>query len=317
MKGHVFDGHCDVLFRLWEKGDAQLFFTSAEELHCSFQRLKKGQVKVQTMAIFVPPEVPQAQKLTEALRMIDIFHHHILRSAKGVRLIKDRETLERVEQDDALFVILSMEGAEPIGDNLLFLRTFYELGVRSMGLTWNHRNMVADGVGEPNPGGLSQFGIEVVEEMNRLKMAIDISHLAEPAFWDVISRSRQPVMASHCNARKLYEHRRNLTDEQLKAIFEMKGLVGINFVPYFLGGDDSVSIESVLYQIDHMVSLGGEDYIGFGSDFDGIDSTVQGLEHSGKWPRLIETCQKHFSADFLDKILFTNWKNYYLRVWSN
>jgi len=318
MGWSIFDSHCDVLFRLWEKNDVSLFFKADNDLHCSYDRLRKGSVKVQTFAIFVPPDVPWAQKTAEALRMIDMVHHFILKQEKNIHLIKPSDQWPDINpNDDALYILLALEGADPIGDDLSLLRIFYELGVGSVGLTWNQRNLVADGVGERNPAGLSRFGVELVREMNRLRMAIDISHLAEPAFWDVLSLSEQPVMASHCNAQRLCQHPRNLTDDQIKALFDMKGMIGINFVPHFLDQHGQAGLDTVIHHIDHLLTLGGEDYIGFGSDFDGTPYMIDPLPHSGYWWRLVERFQSYFSNDVLDKLLFLNWQNYYLRLWNN
>lgn len=310
----IFDGHCDVLYRLWQEKDPSLFFQKESKLHCSYERLRQGSVKVQTLAVFVPEHVPSAQKATEALKMITILHHHLLRKGKNISLIRPDSPWPNMKDDGHLYVLLTLEGAEPIGDDLGLLHLYYELGVSGMGLTWNQRNLVADGIGEPRPGGLSRFGSEVVKEMNRLKMAIDVSHLAEPAFWDVLELSSQPVMASHSNARRLCPHPRNLTDEQLVALFEQGGIVGINFVPFFLEKDREADLNSILRHIDHLLSLGGADHIGFGSDFDGTDSLAVPLYHSGHWWRLVEECAKQFTEPFVEKLFFTNWQNYYLRL---
>jgi len=238
-----------------------------------------------------------------------------LREEKNIALIRPDTPWPHIEDDDGrLYVLLTLEGAESIGDDLTLLHLFYELGVSALGLTWNQRNLVADGVGEPRPGGLSRFGREVVQELNRLKMAIDVSHLAEPAFWDVLELSEQPVMASHANAKKLCSHPRNLSDEQLVAIFEQKGMVGINFVSFFLEQGKKADMDSILRHLDHMLHLGGENHIGFGSDFDGTDALASPLFHSGHWGRLVEECAKRFGDDLVEKLFFANWQNYYLRI---
>src|SRR5690625_1470724 len=134
----IFDGHCDVLLKLYEKNQPGLFFTSTDELHSSFQHLNKGYVHVQTMAIFVPPHIPQSQKYYSALQMIDILYEQIL-DHPHIRLITDLEQLKQMQQDDEeqLYILLSLEGADPLCGDLTSLRTLYRLGVRSVGLTWN------------------------------------------------------------------------------------------------------------------------------------------------------------------------------------
>ncbi|WP_051541388.1 dipeptidase [Caldalkalibacillus mannanilyticus] len=316
---HLFDGHCDVLYQMWRKKNYSLFFQKTKELHCSFERLQHGGVKVQTMAIFVPPETPKEIRHFAALEMLDIFHHEILPKNPHIELITDLSVLEKTKRtpdDQKLYVLLAIEGAEPLQGSLTYLRTFYRLGVRSVGFTWNYRNEAGDGVRERHPAGLSNFGFELIEEMNRLHMAIDVSHLAEPGFWDCIGHSRLPVMASHCNAKELCNHPRNLTKDQLKAIFQTKGIVGITFVPYFLSSQKEVTITNVLHHLEYMLALGGEDLVGFGSDFDGIDETVVGLEHSGNIINLRNECLKRYSEEVVNKIFFKNWRNYYHRLWA-
>jgi membrane dipeptidase len=312
----IFDGHCDVLYKLWLGQEHTLFLNGTEQLHSSFHRLKEGRVKIQTMAVFVPPDLPKELKLNAALKMIDIFYEYVL-ADEQVELLTSAEQLRSLSPDDGkLYVLLALEGADPLLGDLTYLRHLYRLGVRSVGFTWNYRNEAADGVLERNPAGLSTFGMNLLAEMNRLGMAVDISHLAEQGFWDSMAHSTQPIMASHCNASALCQHPRNLSDEQIKAIFSKQGLIGVNFVPYFLTKDETVTIDHVLAHLDHMLALGGEDFIGIGSDFDGIDSTVNGLEHSGKFINLIEACEKRYSSTVVQKILFENWKNYYLRLWD-
>lgn len=314
----VFDGHCDVLYKMWKNKDRSLFFEKKSSLHASYENLIAGKVKVQTMAIFVPPEVPQLLKAQVAFEMIDFIYDEILMSDKCIKVIKDDHILREAEvNEDCLYIMLAMEGASPLNGDLTYLRTFNQLGVRSLGLTWNNRNESADGLDEPEPGGLSNFGRSLILEMNRLKMAIDITHLSENGFWNCMSLSKQPIMASHCNAQYVYDHRRNLTDEQIRAIYAMKGFVGINAVPKFLNNKTLATPDDMVKHVEHMLSLGGENYVGFGSDFDGISQVVNQFNHSGKWVYLIEYFQKHFSESVIDKLFFQNWVNYYRRLWRD
>lgn len=322
----TFDAHCDVLYQLWKRRNPTLFFKQGDEdkhgdeegLHTSYAKLKAAGVSVQTMAIFVPPEVPFRQKTDAAMEMLDLFHSDIAGKDERIHLLSDRQSLVQILQGhaDHLYVLLSLEGADAVQD-MTQLRTFYRLGIRSIGLTWNMRNLVADGVGERNPGGLSAFGLEMIKEMNRLCIAIDLSHLAERGFWDCILYSKQPLIVSHSNARALCDHPRNLDDKQIKAIFDGNGFIGVTFVPYFLSAKKKVTIDDVLNHVEHMLSLGGENHVGFGSDFDGISAVVEGLEHAGRWPALINACQKIYSETVVEKLFFTNQLQYYARLWNS
>ncbi len=303
---------------MWDRGEHTLFHEKADELHSSFGRLKNGGVKVQTMAIYVPHKVPVESRLSAGLHMVDIFYENILSQREDIVLIKGVEELNQLEHnEDKLYILLHIEGAEPLKGDLTQLRTFHRLGVRSLGFTWNYRNEAGDGVKERSPSGLSHFGLALLKEMNRLNMAVDISHLSEHGFWDCLDHTSQPIMASHCNARTLCDHPRNLYDEQIKAIFSQQGVIGINFVPYFLAKREQVDIKDILNHVEYMLSLGGENYIGFGSDFDGISQTVTGMEHSQKFSDLIEECLKHYSESIVQKLCFDNWKQYYMRLWKD
>ena len=140
-------------------------------------------------------------------------------------------------------------------------------------------------------GGLTNFGKEVVREMNRLGMLIDVSHLNEAGFWDVLSLSTKPLVASHSCCRSLCNHPRNLTNSQLKALQENGGVIGINFYPNFLGSGE-LTIENVIEHIEYAAEIAGIDHVGLGSDFDGIDTVPKGLENAAKLPTLTELLLK-------------------------
>ncbi len=171
---------------------------------------------------------------------------------------------------------LTIEGGEALQGDLSILRILYKLGIRSIGLTWNGKNEIGTGVGESDEG-LTPFGIEVVKEMNKLGMLIDVSHLSPKGFWDVIEYTNKPIIASHSNAIELCNHKRNLTAEQFKAIVSNGGVVGINFFPYFLNNKGEASHKDIIKHIEYFMGLGGENHIGLGSDFDGIDKTPRDI----------------------------------------
>lgn len=203
--------------------------------------------------------------------------------------------------------LLSVEGGECLNGELSILRQLYRLGVRSMLLTWNHRNLLADGVEEECGGGLTEFGRLVVAEMNRLGMIIDVSHLCEASFYEVISLSSKPVIASHSNAGAICPHVRNLNDSQLKTIAANGGVVGINFYPRFLNNTDKANLDDVVKHIEHVCSVTGENHIGIGADFDGIDCTPDGLEGTQCIPALFERLEQlNYGTGLLEKIAGLN-----------
>lgn len=310
-----FDTHCDVLLKLWESERSLSFYEAGQQLHVQYQYMVKADIKVQAFAIFVPPDVPVHHRFHAALEMIDIFYEEVVGKGEKIRSISSSADLDtdRVRHGPR-GALLTLEGADALQGNITYLRTLYRLGVRSLGLTWNWRNEAADGVEEPNPGGLSKFGRELVEEAQRLGIAIDISHLSEKGFWDVMEMAQAPVLASHSNCKAIHNHQRNLTDEQIKAIIQNDGVIGLTFVPSFVAGGNKVTIRHLLKHVEHVCSLGGEKHLGFGSDFDGITKTMADLSNQGEYEKLQEILLKHYPENVVRGFLFDNWQHLYKRI---
>ena len=183
-----------------------------------------------------------------------------------------------------------MEGGEAVSSPEI-LRILFRLGVRALGLTWNQRNQLADGCGEEDTGGgLSKLGKTIIREMNELGMIIDLAHIASRGYWDTLQTSSQPVIVSHACCQTLHDHPRNLNDEQLKALAAAGGVVGITFVPEFLG-EGKGNMEGVIDHLVHVAQLVGPEFVGLGSDYDGNDTVPVGLEHPGKLAILPERLQ--------------------------
>jgi membrane dipeptidase len=210
--------------------------------------------------------------------------------------------------------VLSIENAEAIGDRVERVDNLWRRGVRIMSLTWNGSNRLADGVGGSEHGGLSSFGRRVLERMQRLGIVVDVSHLSEAAFWHVVDATRGPIVATHSNAAAVHSHRRNLTNDQLRAIARRGGVVGINFYPEFLGGD---TIDHVLRHVDHMLRVMGPDHIALGTDYDGIGRTPRGLEDASRLPRLTEAMlRRGYRPEVVRKILGDNALRVFRQVWG-
>lgn len=299
----IVDAHCDTLTRLVE-GDRS-FAEDIPDGHLDLSRLLKGGIKVQFFAAFVHPRF-RHRGMARALALIDAFHRLVLPSPE-VSLATNIAEIRAAVRAGKVAGILSVEGGEALDGDMVNLRTLYRLGVRCLTLTWNARNELADGVGEGDrAGGLSRFGLAVVEAMNDLGMLIDVSHLAEPGFWDVLRESRAPVTASHANCRALCDHPRNLTDEQIRALAEKGGVVGITFVPDFVDRH-TPDFERLVDHIVHVVRVGGEECAGLGSDFDGFDGALPGLPDAAALVRLPEALMaRGFTPAMVDKVLSGN-----------
>ncbi|GHI00696.1 dipeptidase [Neobacillus kokaensis] len=291
---NIIDLHCDVLLKLQEtKGS--LRFADSPELQANKSRLQKGQVKVQCFAIFIEPDIPSDQKFQAALGQVDYFYKEVLGKNPDMVHIKAWSDFDRLNIGQ-IGAMLTLEGVDAIGNDLLKLRILHQLGVRLVGLTWNNANLAADGAGEPRGGGLTLFGKEIVDFNNEHKIFTDISHLSDKGIWEVIELADYPI-ASHSNARALCNHPRNLTDEQAIAMFKKGAMVHVVYHPPFIKETGDATIPDLINHIDHFCGLGGVKNIGLGSDFDGISQFVVNLEDASKSQNLINELQKYYSED--------------------
>jgi membrane dipeptidase len=297
----IFDAHCDVLMKLWM--DRSLSFQDGNSLHVTLLALKEAKVKVQCFAIYIPETVPEEARFTVALEMIDIFFEQVIGRFPTMKFVRSKRDIDALGENE-IGAMLTLEGCDAIGTSLVKLKTLLRLGVSSVGLTWNWPNAVADGAWERRGAGLTTFGKQVVKQLNDAKSWVDVSHLSEKAFWDVLEIAQFPI-ASHSNTYRLCPHPRNLRDEQIKALIAKDGMVGINFVPYFLT-KEKASITDVLRHLEHVCSLGGARNVGFGSDFDGIEETVSGLDTVRDYANLVNELQKHYSEEEVERFLFRN-----------
>ena len=304
----ICDCHCDTLTELYNK-NASLY---ENEQHFDIKRQIALGGGLQFCAIYVPTEVFRYQGgLRYTLCLLDKYNQEIKKlHENGIDVLQVRtaEDAGNVLKHKAA-TLLAIEEGGAIDGSLEALRCLYELGVRAMTLTWSTRNDIADGINEEATGsGLTLFGKQVVAEMNRLGMLVDVSHISTAGFWSVIETSTKPVIATHSNAKSLCSHPRNLNDEQIKALAQNGGLAGITFAGQFLEEDwRNACIESVYKHIDYMLNLiGNDDHIGFGSDFDGISHPPYNIQGVQDYKPLIEYLSKYYSDETINKITHQN-----------
>lgn len=310
----VIDGHCDTLLALQmrEQGvPPYLKHLEQEKGHIDLERLFQGGITAQNFACYVRPQFLPSQATRQTLRMIDLFHRFQAEHADQLCLATSAGDIERAKAEGKVAGILSMEGAEGLEGDPGVLRMMYRLGVRWIGLTWNHRNQAADGLGQARTGGgLTEFGVQLVEEMNALGMIVDIAHLAPAGVRDVFAVSQAPVVASHANARALCPAPRNLTDEQLEQVAASGGVVGVVYVPDFItSGEERATLDMLIDHVDHIVQVAGIEHVGLGSDFDGFFGPPPvGLEDVSHVPgitaRLLE---RGYRPEDVTSILGGNW----------
>ena len=304
----ICDCHCDTLTELYNK-NASLY---ENEQHFDIKRQIALGGGLQFCAIYVPTEVFRYQGgLRYTLCLLDKYNQEIKKlHENGIDVLQVRtaEDAGNMLKHKAA-TLLAIEEGGAIDGSLEALRCLYELGVRAMTLTWSNRNDIADGINEEATGsGLTLFGKQVVAEMNRLGMLVDVSHISTAGFWSVIETSTKPIIATHSNAKSLCSHPRNLNDEQIKALAQNGGLAGITFAGQFLEEDwRNACIESVYKHIDYMLNLiGNDDHIGFGSDFDGISHPPYNIQGVQDYKPLIEYLSKYYSNETINKITHQN-----------
>ena len=281
----VFDSHLDTPSELLRGRD---LFSSRQDQQVDLSKMKKGGVHAAFFALYTPAETRADAATRHALEMAGAVSSFVRQAVDSVAWAFTPQDVRKNLSEGRISILLGMENGSPIQESMELLEAFHSLGVRYLTLTHNGDNALADSAAEGKRwGGLSPFGREVVARMNQLGMMVDLSHASDQTFWDCIDLSRSPIVATHSCCRALCGHRRNLTDDMLKALAEKDGYVGINFYPYFLVDDPQrrrPGVCEIVDHIDHAVSICGDQHVGIGTDFDGIEVTPAGMENIGCLP---------------------------------
>ena len=291
------DTHCDTL--------SSMVTRPGEPLNVTMERLQKGGVSLQTLAMYVGKG---RQGDVEGL-FAAMFRKMEELEAAGWRRVDDPS--EAI--DGQVSVMLSIEGCEPFDPGLHVIEEYRRRGVRMAAVTWNFENTLAYPAASGDTRGLKPYGLEAVRLMQKIGMAVDVSHLNDAGVWDILEKCDLPPMASHSNCRALVEHRRNLSDDLLRGIFEKGGYVGVNFWPVIVG--EPANIDRVIDHIAHMYDVGGEGKVGFGSDFDGIERKPEGLNSPADFPALLDGLRRRgFSESDVESVAGKALLGYYQRI---
>lgn len=350
----LFDGHNDAPWqyrnRVGYKFSALDFYDTTQlenPMHTDIQRLKEGRVGAQWWSVYVSAYIPEPEAVKQTTEQIDFVHRMAERYPDEFEMAYTAADVERIFAEGKIASMIGMEGGHSINNSLATLRMFYNLGARYMTITHGRTLDWADAAGdEPKHGGLTQFGEEVIREMNRLGMMVDLSHVTPETMKDAIRVSQAPVMFSHSNARAISGHPRNVPDEVLGLIPENGGLVMVTFVQSFTseelrrwyaarngyraemeslfpGQPEEVAqkmeawfaenehpkstLEQVADHIDHIRDQIGVEHIGIGGDYDGVSSLPVGLEDVSTYPDLFaELIRRGYTEDELKKIAGLN-----------
>lgn len=346
---HSFDGHNDVLLRLWRQGNdgVTAFLEGDTKGQLDLPRAREGGMAGGLYAIFVPSQskrpdtepmdsvpydvpVPPAPELTHAqrstLEMASLLFR-IAKSSEGrVRIARSVADIRAAKAADAHAAVLHIEGCEALDADLKMLDVLYAAGLRSLGPVWSRSNIFGHGVpfrypSSPDTGdGLTDLGKALIKSCNDMRVLIDLSHINEKGFWDIAKLSTAPLVATHSNAHALCASSRNLTDKQLAAIRETGGLVGVNYAVSFLRADGrriaATPLDTVVDHIAYLVDRLGEDGVGLGSDFDGA-MIPEGLHSAAGLPNLAAALRaRQFGETLIEKICFENWMRVLTRTWG-
>ena len=314
----LLDSHCDTPTQILRGRDLGIDNTSG---HVDFPKLLRGGVDAAFFALYVPADMEEQQAYSHAKALFDVVQRTVSEHEDIAAYATTEEQAYENKSKGLFSVFLGLENGSPIGNSLERLREFYDMGVRYMTLCHTRNNEICDSCAseEKRWHGLSPFGREVVREMNRLGMLVDVSHISDEAFYDVLECSSKPVVATHSCCRALADHPRNMTDDMIKALAAAGGVIQVNFYPVFL--DDTFKAEEmftaerphykrIVDHIDHVVKLVGINHVGIGTDFDGIDVTPAGLEDVSMIGLVFDELRaRGYSESDLEKIASENFFN--------
>lgn len=312
----LIDMHCDTF---WLMMRTQGIGLQKNDLCIDIEKMKAAGSMAQFFASFIHMSGFEGGNAVEeayqhALDMIAYGKAELAKCSDSIVIARNYDELIANCDSGKMSAILTVEEGGIINGKMEYLEELYRQGIRLITLTWNYENSI----GFPNSRepelmnrGLKPFGIEVVRRMNELGMLIDVSHLSDGGFWDVVRYSTKPFVASHSNARVLCSHPRNLTDEMIKALAEKGGVAGVNFYPYFLRESGKATVEDIAEHLWHMYQIGGEDVIAFGTDFDGFNEGELDIAHMGEMNLVYDAIRKRgFTERQMEKI----WNGNILRV---
>ncbi|MFP4662034.1 MAG: dipeptidase [Halanaerobiales bacterium] len=308
--------HLDTLLNFFDKDNEYIFSEDNDNFHVDLVKMKEGNIKIAVFAIFVEPGYKSDRALYRTLEILDKFLS-LIEDHEELKIIKNYQDIKMVIENDKIGIMLSIEGAEGIRD-LSILRIMHRLGVRMISLTWNQRNHLADGVLESQTnGGLSLMGRKMLAQMEALDIIIDVSHISEAGFWDIMKYFQKPVLASHSNVMSICPHPRNLADEQIIALTERNGVIGINFAPFFITDRKKVDINDIIKHIDYIRDLVGIESVILGTDYDGIQQTPIGLENISCLKNLkLKLYENDYSREEIEKIFYKNALNFFEKFWG-
>lgn len=296
----LFDAHCDTALKMYKDGVS----LRKNSCHIDLERGMRYFPYVQFFALFSMGDTVRedyrnmlANLKSEFKKNEDILYH-----------CKNTSDVDTAIANEKIAAFITVEGAELLGCDETELENAYNEGVRAVTITWNFLNKLSGSNVEGSDVGLTEAGKSFVRKCQQLGVLVDVSHISDPAFWDVIETAEKPIIATHSNSRTICNHSRNLTDEQFKAIIQNGGVSGINLYDLFVG--ENANVDTVVAHIDHFLSLGGAKHIGIGADLDGCDTLPRGINGVEDLEKLYDALlKKRHRQELVDDIFFNNLMN--------
>ncbi len=319
--GMLFDGHNDLPWQIWQQAGSSFekmdIARPQPKLHTDIPRLKKSGLKAQFWSVYVPAETDiTGDALLKTLGQIDLAHRMVKKYPDMFEMAATANDIERIARQGKIASMLGVEGGHSIENSLQNLKRFYDLGVRYMTLTHSRSlNWADSATDEPSANGLSPFGEEVIREMNRLGMLVDLSHVSPNTMKAALKVTKAPVIFSHSSARAICDHPRNVPDDVLRELPKNGGVVMVNFFSGFIVPTEQLkqdpksrgTLSDVVDHIEHIIQVAGIDHVGIGSDYDGVSRLPVGLEDVSCYPAITqELLSRGYDEKAIHKILGGN-----------
>ena len=306
------DMHCDTISKIWRlRQEGKPVCLGENDLAVDLKKMKEGGYLLQNFAMFVYLD-PDRDPLVNVLELIDVYYRELEENRDRIAPVYRYADIAANREAGKLSALLTVEEGGVCKGSIEVLRNLYRLGVRMMTLTWNFENEIGyPGVNLRNEAmdasvGLKPRGIEILREMDELGMIVDVSHLGDGGFWDVVKYTKGPFVASHSNARSVCGHSRNLTDDMIKALADKGGVMGLNFCGDFLREGSRGTLEEMIAHLRHIKNVGGAGVLGLGSDFDGIDNVPE-VSDASRMPLLAAAMERAgFTAREIDDVFSGN-----------
>ncbi|MDV6032975.1 MAG: membrane dipeptidase [Phycisphaera sp. RhM] len=321
FSGLLFDGHNDLPWEIRKNGQASFdqldIATRQPQLHTDIPRLREGGLKAQFWSVYVPADTStMGDSLIQTLEQIDIVDRMVKRYADVFEFASTADDVERIATAGKIACMMGIEGGHSIEGSLANLKRLYDRGCRYMTLTHSKTLPWADSAtDDAQHDGLTEFGKEVVREMNRIGMLVDLSHVSPAVMKQAIEVSTAPILFSHSSAAAINDHPRNVPDDVLPLVAKNGGVVMVNFYSKFIVPTDQLesnesargSIHDVVDHLEHIIRVAGIDHVGIGSDFDGVPSLPTGLEDVSKYPLITQALlNRGYSEADVHKVLGGN-----------